>query len=96
MMRGIVAHGLRVTMMSMLFGCAHHRSEAMPAQTGVPIAASVRREIIRLDGRHLSPDALEHIVSGAMTRSSTTARSCTWPDLAIATSSTGFRSPTRP
>jgi CubicO group peptidase (beta-lactamase class C family) len=68
MMRGIVAHGLRVTMMSMLFGCAHHRSEAMPAQTGVPIAASVRREIIRLDGRHLSPDALEHIVSGAMTR----------------------------
>jgi CubicO group peptidase (beta-lactamase class C family) len=34
----------------------------------MPISASVRRDVVRLDGRHLSPDALESIVETAMTR----------------------------
>ncbi|MBA2686250.1 MAG: beta-lactamase family protein [Gemmatimonadaceae bacterium] len=41
----------------------------MPSAPAMPITASVRREVTRLDGHRLSPDSVEHIVSRAMERS---------------------------
>jgi CubicO group peptidase (beta-lactamase class C family) len=67
MRRCIGAHGAQAVMLSLLFGCAPHAKSHVSDTQTMPISASVRHSIVRLDGRHLSPDALERIVTSAMT-----------------------------
>ncbi|HMI59027.1 MAG TPA: serine hydrolase domain-containing protein, partial [Gemmatimonadaceae bacterium] len=55
--------------LALLMGaCAPHPVRDAAVQTSsMPITASVRHDVTRLDGRRLSPDSIERIVSRAMT-----------------------------
>jgi len=55
--------------LALVSGCAaSHSSAPMTATPSVPITASLRDEVTRLDGHRLSPDSVEHIVTHAMTQ----------------------------
>jgi CubicO group peptidase (beta-lactamase class C family) len=46
-----------------LFACTHNATRnEMSSTTSIPITASARHDVIRLDGHRLSPDAVERIV----------------------------------
>jgi CubicO group peptidase (beta-lactamase class C family) len=51
-----------------MLGGAPHPPHLPSKQAAVPITASVRHDVVRLDGRRMRPDALERIVTRAMTR----------------------------